>query len=184
MHDPSSRPHPGRTQQIEIAVDAKPWTRLAELLEAALSRAPAARAVFLERECTGDPELRKELESLLQASDASTGFLEQPPNSAPEISPASDLLAAGTLLGHWRVLRLIGRGGMGEVYEAGRAEGDFEQRVAIKVTRLESRGQLERFSAERQLLARLNHAGIARLLDGGVAPDGRPYFVMEYIEGQ
>ncbi len=159
------------------------WTRLAELFEAAVALSPGTRATFLERECADDPDLRTELESLLQANDASGAFLEQPPGPAAETSAAYGLLPEGTILGHWRVLRLIGRGGMGEVYEASRAEGDFEQRVAIKLTRLES-GQLERFSAERQLLARLKHPRIARLLDGGVAPDGRPYFVMEYIEGQ
>ena len=73
---------------------------------------------------------------------------------------------------------------MGEVYDAERATGDFEQRVAVKVTRCESAAQLERFSAERQLLARLEHPSIARLLDGGISPDGRPYFVMEYVDGR
>jgi len=145
---------------------------------------PAARAAFVERECGGDSALRAELDSLLRASDASGTFLDQTPDSAHHPAPTTETLPIDALLGHWKVLRLIGRGGMGEVYLAERTGGDFEQRVAIKLTRRESAAQLERFSGERQLLARLDHPGIARLLDGGVAPDGRPYFVMEYIEGQ
>lgn len=167
-----------------MTVDTNRWALLAELFESALSMPSDSRAAYLDRACAGDATLRSELESLLRASDASGAFLEQPPDPAPENPAGSAPLARGELLGHWRVLRLIGRGGMGEVYEAERAGGDFEQRAAIKLTRREATAQLERFSAERQLLARFDHPGIARLLDGGVAPDGRPYFVMEYIEGQ
>lgn len=158
--------------------------RLSEYLETASSLSGQERAAYVARVCGDDDELRSELESLLKASDSFGGFLEHPLTCAAENPTAADLLPAGTLLGHWRVLRLIGRGGMGEVYDAERAAGDFEQRVAIKVTRRESAAQLERFNVERQLLAQLEHPGIARLLDGGTAPDGRPYFVMEYIDGQ
>src|SRR6185312_9499779 len=83
----------------------------------------------------------------------------------------------------WRITARIGRGGMGEVYKAARAQGDFDQRVAIKVLQHSARKELERFQAERQILARLEHPSIARLLDGGTTPDGRPYMVMEYVEG-
>ncbi len=160
------------------------WTRLAELFEAASAIPGASRAAFLDRECEGDPRLRSELASLLRASDASGTFLHQLSITGTASPATGDLLTPGTPLGHWRVTRLIGRGGMGEVYDAERAAGDFAQRVAIKVMRREAVAQLERFNAERQLLARLDHPGIARLLDGGVAPDGRPFFVMEYIGGQ
>jgi eukaryotic-like serine/threonine-protein kinase len=160
------------------------WTRLSEDFETALAMSPQDRAAFLERVGADDQALRGELESLLRASDASAGFLEHPPTGTVDASATREGLPAGVLLGHWRILRLIGRGGMGEVYDAERATGDFEHRVAVKLTRRESAAQLERFNAERQLLARLDHPGIARLLDGGVAPDGRPYFVMEYIDGR
>jgi hypothetical protein len=79
---------------------------------------------------------------------------------------------------------MIGRGGMGEVYAATRADAAFEQRAALKLLRYEAVGEVERFHAERRILARLEHPGIARLLDGGVAPDGRPYTVMEHVEGR
>src|SRR5262249_44687232 len=84
----------------------------------------------------------------------------------------------------WRITNRIGRGGMGVVYEAERAEGDFQQRVAIKVLRQEAIAELPRFHIERSILARLEHPGIARLYDGGVTPDQRPYMVMEFVEGQ
>src|ERR1044071_9734544 len=93
-------------------------------------------------------------------------------------------LAEGTRLGPWRLLHLIGRGGAGEVYFAVRADGAFQQRVAIKVLHRGAVPEVERFQAEREILARLEHPGIARLLDGGVHADGQPYMVMEYIEGQ
>jgi hypothetical protein len=105
------------------------------------------------------------------------------PRAAGEIHSAAEEIGNGTRLGAWRVLRLIGRGGMGDVYEAVRALGDFEQRVAIKLLQREAAAQLQRFQVERQILARLEHPGIARLHDGGVTADGRPYMVMEFVAG-
>ncbi len=92
-------------------------------------------------------------------------------------------LPAGTRLGPWQVLRLIGRGGTGEVYYAARADGAFQQKVAIKLLQHGAVAESSRFQSERDILARLEHPGIARLLDGGVHRDGRPYMVMEYVEG-
>src|ERR1700755_1981621 len=94
-----------------------------------------------------------------------------------------DPIPSDLRVGPWKVTRQIGRGGMGEVYEAVRAEGDFTQRVAIKLLRNEAIAELERFHVERQILARLEHPGIARLYDGGIAPDGRPYMAMEFVKG-
>jgi len=128
-----------------------------------------------------DPAVLAEVESLLLAARASGGFLETPALSAAE--PAAPEPLIGALIGAWRVTRLVGRGGMGEVYEAMRALGDFEHRVAIKVLQTDAAAQLERFQAERQILARLEHAGIARLYDGGLVPDGRPFMVIEYVDG-
>src|SRR5512144_2761783 len=142
----------------------------------------AARSAFLERSCGEDAGLRSELEALLQSHDA-PGALDKPPYS-PNTIALQPSLAPGTCLGPWRIQNLIGRGGMGEVYAAARADGAFEQRVALKLLRYEAAGELERFHAERRILARLEHPEIARLLDGGTTSDGRPYTVMEYVEGR
>jgi hypothetical protein len=130
---------------------------------------------------TEDPAVLAEVESLLLAARASGGFLESSVFGPAE--PASPAPFIGARIGAWRITRLIGHGGMGEVYEGVRAPGDFEQRVAIKVLQTEAAAQLERFQVERQILARLEHAGIARLYDGGVVPDGRPFMVIEYVDG-
>src|SRR3954469_291568 len=92
-------------------------------------------------------------------------------------------LPEGTRFGPWSLQHLIGRGGAGEVYFAIRADGAFQQRAAIKVLQRGAVAEATRFQAEREILARLEHPGIARLLDGGLHADGRPYMVMEYVEG-
>jgi hypothetical protein len=129
-----------------------------------------------------DPAVRAEVESLLEATRAATGFLSTPARPAVQIYDAG--VAAGTRVGAWSIGRRIGRGGMGEVYEATRTEGGFEQRVAIKLLQVEAGSQSERFLAERQILARLEHPGIARLHDGGLTEDGRPFMAMEFVEGR
>lgn len=158
------------------------WKRLERIFADSLAQPPSARAAFLESSCGDDVDLRSEIEALLRSHDAS-GALDAPPYSpsAPALQPS---LTAGTRLGPWRVEKLIGRGGMGEVYAAFRTDGAFEQRVALKLLRYEAVGEMERFHAERRILARLEHPEIARLLDGGMAPDGRPYTVVEYVEGR
>ncbi len=157
------------------------WTRLEQLFAEVTAQQPVDRDAFLARSCGGDTELRRELDELLRAHDA-VGVLDRVTranDSAPQPS-----LIAGTCLGSWRIDNMIGRGGTGEVYAATRIDADFEQRAAVKLLRFEAVGQLDRFHAERRILARLEHPGIARLLDGGTAPDGRPYTVMEYVEGR
>ncbi len=142
------------------------------------------RTSWLARACGDDATLRREVEELLHA-DAAQGVLDTPPFAAggEELAAVAPSLAAETRVGAWRIEKLIGRGGMGEVYAATRAEAAFTQRGALKLLRFEAIGELARFHAERQILARLDHPGIARLLDGGVAQDGRPYTVMEYVAG-
>src|SRR3954463_8996254 len=93
-------------------------------------------------------------------------------------------LPEGTRFGPWSLRHLIGRGGAGEVYFAVRADGAFQQKVAIKVLHRGAVAESARFQAEREILARLEHPGIARLLDGGMHAGGQPYMVMEYMEGQ
>lgn len=158
------------------------WTRIERIFAEALLQPALARADFLDRSCDGDSDLRRELDGLLHAHDV-TGLLDSPPHLSDGAAPQPSL-AAGACLGSWRIERIIGRGGMGEVYAATRADAAFEQRAALKLLRYEAVSQLDRFHAERRILARLEHPGIARLLDGGMAPDGRPYTVMEYVEGR
>lgn len=167
-----------------MAMPGRDWERLEELFTQACDLPEAARAEFVARHCANDQELRDELTALLRAHDAAAGFLDhlQFKTGGGEDEPSS--LAPGSEFGAWRVTRAIGRGGMGEVYEVSRADGTFEQRAALKLLRREAAGQIERFLAERSILARLDHPGIARLFDGGVAGDDRPWAVLEYVEGR
>ncbi len=160
------------------------WQQIKVILDGALERDEPERAGFLEAACQGDDELRREVESLA-ASEAEIGdFIETPVFRIrlDEVEP----LAAGERIGVWRIVREIGRGGMGAVYLAERADQEFEQRVAIKVVRrgMDTDEIVRRFRSERQILAHLDHPNIATLFDGGTTDDGRPYFVMEYVEGQ
>ncbi|HYM28730.1 MAG TPA: serine/threonine-protein kinase, partial [Steroidobacteraceae bacterium] len=153
------------------------------LLDDLLDLPEAAGAARLAELTSEDAAVRGEVESLLRAAaQAAAGFLSTPAHLAGAAEDAG--LAVGARLGAWRITGRIGRGGMGEVYQAERADGGFQQRVAIKVLQLEASAQLERFQAERQILARLEHPGIARLHDGGITADGRPYMVMEFVAGR
>ncbi len=160
------------------------WARLEQLFAEGLKRPESERAAWLARACGDDVELHRELEELLRA-DSTPGVLDASPFAADraEAVTITPSLAAGSRVGVWRVDKLVGRGGMGEVYSATRDEAEFEQRGALKLLRFEAIGALARFNAERRILARLDHPGIARLLDGGIAQDGRPYTVMTFVEG-
>jgi serine/threonine-protein kinase len=135
-----------------------------------------------------NPELAQAVVRLLAADRAAEQFMEGP--AAAWLSAECDESSATTSrppahVGSYRVLELLGRGGMGEVFVAERADGQFEQQVALKLLRkgLDSDEILARFRRERQILARLDHPNVARLLDGGSSDDGRPYFVMERVRG-
>jgi eukaryotic-like serine/threonine-protein kinase len=134
----------------------------------------------LKSRSIGDARVAAEVESLLRAARSSSKFLAAPARAHADEAQVDGMI--GSRFGAWRILRIIGHGGMGDVYEAVRADGDFEQRVAIKLLQRDAAAQIERFQAERQILARLEHPGIARLYDGGVS-DGRPFMVMEFVEG-
>jgi protein kinase-like protein/WD40 repeat protein len=162
--------------------------RIADLFEDALDRPAEGRAAFLDEACAGVPELRREVQSLLIAYERSDGFLER-----PDLEQLAALVAAGeeqavlpAMVGPYRVVRELGRGGMGRVLLGERADGQFEQQVALKLIRgdMTSREAVARFLRERQILARLQHPAIARLLDGGVTAAGQPWFAMEYVAGQ
>jgi eukaryotic-like serine/threonine-protein kinase len=176
------------------------WSDVAPLLDDALDREPAERAAFLERECSGDLRLRNAVARMLRACDDSEGFLEDaaaPEYAAPVVAASlsvtdppitRDTALVGRRVGPYRIVREAGRGGMGIVYLAERADDHYQQRVALKLmgwsTLLVADGPLaQRFREERQILASLEHPGIARLLDGGVTDDGVPWFAMEYVEG-
>ncbi|MHB1170640.1 MAG: tetratricopeptide repeat protein [Longimicrobiales bacterium] len=170
------------------------WQRIDDLFAAALEIEPASRDAWLERECAGDDDLLAHVRRLLRRTseaeavlgDSVTGYASDILESLGGDALADDALAAGTRIGPYRLIREVGRGGMGTVYLAERADAEFEKRVALKVVRrgMDTEDVLLRFRFERQILASLEHPSIARLYDGGAAPDGRPYLVMEYIEGE
>ena len=161
------------------------WERLQDLFHRALQLDAEARARLIDHECDGDGELRAELERLLGANDRAGGFIRAPVIVLPA-EPEPELPAEGRRVGAYRLVKAIGRGGMGAVYLAERDDGSFSQRVAIKLIKrgMDTDQVLARFRAERQILASLDHPHIARLLDGGTTEDGLPFFAMEYIEGQ
>lgn len=123
--------------------------------------------------------------NLLTAS-RSDGILDMAPPvlGTEETVPSHSSLTEGQTIGGFTIERPIGRGGLGEVYLAHRAGTDFDQRIALKLLRIDAAERAESFARERRLLARLDHPGIARLIDAGVAPDGRPYIAMDYVDGQ
>ncbi|MDH5824809.1 serine/threonine-protein kinase [Luteimonas sp. RD2P54] len=173
-----------------------PRVRVDALFERALELEGTARLAFLDRETAGDPGLRAELDELLRLVDAPAPQLEPPALADGPLwraladgqertdrpAPGAD---SGRRIGAWLLLRELGRGGMGTVYLAERVGGGFEQRAALKLIRpgVDSAEFLQRFAQERQILASLEHPGIARLLDGGRDERGMPWLAMEYVEG-
>jgi non-specific serine/threonine protein kinase/serine/threonine-protein kinase len=157
------------------------WAQIKQVLQAALDLPEAERSAYLETASAGDEALRAEVESLLMAHGKASGFLDAP---AELTEPAADHLPAGTQIGPYRVVQLIGEGGMGTVYQALRE--DIRKLVAIKVMKrgMESEFLLSRFANERQILAHFDHPYITKFFDSGLAGDGRPYFVMEFVAGR
>ncbi len=164
------------------------WERLASLFDEARAVPLEEREAFLDGACAGDESLRADVERLLVAHDRAGDFIASPAISriSAATSADNDPAIVGQTFGPYRVLREIARGGMGAVYLAERVDGEFQRRVALKLIKrgMDTDLVLQRFRAERQILATLEHPHIARLLDGGSTEDGRPYFIMEYIEGQ
>ena len=163
------------------------YRRVDTIFDAAVDVPTSERTAFVERECGGDEELRAEVLELVRAYHSSDSPLEAP--AARLAAPFLDAAAAiaGPVpdqVGPFRVVREIGRGGMGRVFLGERADGQFEQRVAIKLIQHGAPGVLRRFVEERRILARLEHPGIARLVDGGITDAGLPYFAMELVEGE
>ncbi len=161
------------------------WEKLRAAFEGALELDGAQeREAFLHRTLAGSPELLPEVSEMLRAHE-SDGPLEIEKRFLTEDGGSEPTLEGGSI-GSYRLVRLLGRGGMGEVYLAERVEHQFRQEVALKLLRADWHGPdaLARFRLERQILAKLNHPLIAPLLDGGVTEDGRPYLVLQYVKGQ
>jgi len=164
------------------------WQQIKEILEATEDQAAGERKAWLDEVCAEDRELLREVESFLVHEDTLPGFIEEPILGfiPSEVGSAEtwEREALGHTVGPYRLESLLGVGGMGAVYLA-RREEDFEQEVALKLIRRDfaSPEIIRRFEAERQVLARLEHPHIARLLDGGTTPEGLPWFAMEKVDG-
>ncbi|MCC6245863.1 MAG: protein kinase [Gemmatimonadaceae bacterium] len=160
------------------------WDREKALFLEALDQPDADRTAWVEQRTRDDAALRDAVLSLLAAHEPSDDFLEVPA-AALSADAIPDVLPAAGRVGPYRLIKEIGRGGMGAVYLASRDDGEFEQHVAVKVVKrgMDTDLILDRFRHERQILAGLDHPNIARLLDGGTTDSGVPYFVMEYVPG-
>lgn len=168
-----------------VDLDREQWAAIRDLFDA-LAEAPPAERERILAESQQPPAVIAETKALLAAADGAGDFMQADASSlagmpAPEVQYQS--LATGTRVGAFSIVALIGRGGQGEVYQAERWQGGFEQSVALKLLRPEAAEQFARFEYERQVLAGFEHPGIARLVDGGKAPDGRPYLAMEFVAG-
>ena len=163
------------------------WNRIEEIFQSALERPSSERSEYLAQVCGDDEELRLEIESLLASDKGAVTVLHSVIEAdVVRLSEASCASEAGLRVGSYRLLRELDSGGMGVVYLAVRSDDQYFQIVAIKMIR---RGRewpslVQRFRAERQILATLNHPNIGAILDGGETRDGRPFIVMEYVEGQ
>ncbi|MEM7584321.1 MAG: serine/threonine-protein kinase [Acidobacteriota bacterium] len=169
--------------------------RADRIFKAALDLEPEERAGYLRETCAGDGDLRQLVERLIAnvEMDEETEIMPGGGMDGPlwdglmvELGGDDENTPPGTVIGRYRVVREIGRGGMAVVYLAERADGQFRQHVALKRIRrgIDTIDVIRRFDQERQILASTQHPNIAQLVDGGVGPDGRPYFVMEYVEGR
>jgi eukaryotic-like serine/threonine-protein kinase len=161
-----------------IAHDA--WRHVSALLDELLDLPESQREGYLAQ-LSCDASTRNDLRQLLVAASASKNFLEHQP-VVRSLEPAANLLS-GKIIGKYRIDGLIARGGMGDVYRAERADGHFEQPVAFKLAREATTLSAQLFQKERQILANLEHPGIARLIDGGLTDDGLPYMTMELVDG-
>lgn len=167
---------------------AERWQRADAVLADALERDAKARPAFLRSACGHDTRLMEEVLALLARSEDAARVLGESAAefAAPLLAEEDSVdLRPGQRIGSYRIEEERGRGGMGVVYRATRGDGVYEKSVALKLVKrgMDTAEILGRFRRERRLLAKLDHPGIARLLDGGLAPDGRPYLVMEYVDG-
>ena len=173
--------------------DLSTWERIEPILEYALDLPPRDRAIYLAAACNGDSAMRVRIEGIISAGEDPHGLLER---SIADVAgplmleldpPMPAAISAGAMFGPWRIVRELGHGGMGDVFLAERADGQFAQTAALKLVR---RGRehdpllIRRFLEERRILASLAHPNVARLLDGGVTAASLPWFAMEYVVGR
>jgi serine/threonine-protein kinase len=175
-----------------IVMDEGYLGRVDALFADALALDAGDRGAFLDRRCRGEPALRADVDELLRLAFQPATYLERSvvasgllPDALASARAFETDLEPGQRIGSWRVVREVGRGGMATVFLVDRVEGQFEQRGALKLVRSMAGSDdiPRRLQRERRILASLTHPGIARLLDGGQTEDGRPFFVMEFVEG-
>lgn len=159
----------------------KEWPAIWQLFDKLVDLPEAQRQALL---AAADPFVADQVRTLLRAEE-SEGPLDRSPGQAAQGFPSEySSLAVGGMVGAFQIVKLIGRGGMGEVYLAERIGAGFAQRVALKLLRPEAVARAALFESERTLLATLEHPGIARLIDGGISDDGRAFMAMEYVDGE
>src|SRR5690606_679418 len=158
-------------------MDPERWQRLSPLLDALFELDPEERAQRLDALRREDPESAAEIDALVALEEKREDFMAE-----PLVLPLPGV-RVGSLVGAYRLERLLGEGGMGQVWLASRADGMYQRRVALKLLRpgLVEAGLLLRFQREREILARLAHPNIARLLYAGLSDDSKPYLVLEYV---
>ncbi len=161
------------------------WTELVVWFERATDASPAERKHLLDGLRNDDPALYARLRKLLELDASGNDLVADVSGWRDRIFSADDVEIMPSTIGPWRIVRELGSGGMGRVFLAERIEGDYEQKVALKVIRgdFTSDAAVSRFLAERRILARLDHPGIASLIDGDVDDAGRPWFAMQYVHG-
>src|SRR6266480_5389169 len=169
------------------SVTSERWKRVEAVFEQALELPQDQRPAFLQENCNSDAEVRREVESLLNSHERAGNFIDQPSLFFADdtLRDNGSTLQAAKLIGSYRIVRELGRGGMGAVYLAERADEQYKKQAAIKLIKrgMDTDSVLRHFRNERQILAGFDHPNIARLFDGGTTDDGLPYFVMEYVEG-
>jgi tetratricopeptide (TPR) repeat protein len=170
-------------QRGESRMSSERWKKVEALFEQTLEAAPAARPEFLQ--AIDDAEVRREVESLLEAHGEAGVFLDEPDRFFSSESFDVDTLSPGQVIDRYRIIRELGRGGMGAVFLAERADDEYKKQVALKLIKrgADTDAVLRHFRNERQILAGFDHPNIARLFDGGTTETGLPYFVMEYVDG-
>jgi hypothetical protein len=159
------------------------WNAVEAALDEILALPESEWSEACARIAGDDDALRAEITSLLECAGGVDPVLDHPLTASARLVAAGTGLPSNTRVGAYRILELIGRGGMGEVYRAERADGQYQQQVALKLIRGDLADHPERFQVERQILAQLDHPGIARLLDGGMFRDTLPYMVIELVKG-
>lgn len=170
------------------------WKKVSEIVDTALDLKAEERSGYIKKECKGDLELKHEVTDLLEsiAESQQEEYLENPGAFPGDLAldvansgkgGASSLI--GETIGNYKILELIGHGGMGSVFLTERVDGAYDEKVALKLLRrgMDTPSNIARFRRERNILASLNHPNIAHLLDGGITDDGLPYLVMEYVDG-